>query len=54
MMERFKSWLYIIRFDSRCNRTDRIIEIVGNVFWVSKEFALVVKNYIRRFRCFSI
>ena len=32
----------------------KINKIFGNVFWVSKDFALVVKNYFRTFRFFSV
>ena len=48
-----KIWLYI-RLNSRCNRTKKVIKLVGNVIWVCKKFTLTVKIYFGRFRCFGV
>ena len=53
MMKKFKSSVYI-RLIVDATEQRKINKIVGNVFWVSKDFALVVKNYFRTFRFFSV
>ena len=53
MIKRFKIWLYI-RLDSRSKGTRKVIKLVGNVIWVSKEFTPVVKNCFGRFIFFSV
>ena len=39
-----------IRLNSRCNRTKKNIELLGNAIWVSTVFTFIVKNCFLKFR----